>query len=238
MESNILNNSSDSSSNDLSNSINQRPFVPLNQINPKENSNQKENTSSAEEFVSGEEENESRKSQEEIINPKLLYEKLKQKVDISESNMLEAIKKIEEWVKMGEKKRNYKMKSEFEREKEYKLEQQSEIKNKIEELTRNNINEKLINHFNYKISQQDNLYNKYDEMKKEVFEKIQFLKQNLPEIEKKVSQSCENLKNLNKENLALMDKINDLDNEKNINISTNMNKSQSNNNSSLLLNNL
>ena len=37
MESNILNNSSDSSSNDLSNSVNQRPFVPLNQINPKKN---------------------------------------------------------------------------------------------------------------------------------------------------------------------------------------------------------
>ena len=236
-----LNNSSDSS---ISNSASQRPFAPLNKVNSKEISNQKENNpsinaSSVGEYVSYEEEIESKKSIEEVINPKLLYEKLKKDLDVSENNMLEAIKKIEEWVKMGEKKRNYKMKSEFEREKEYKLEEQSEIKNKIEELTKNNINEKLINHFNLKISQQDNLYNKYDEMKKEVFEKIQFLKKNLPEIEKKVAQSSENLKNLNKENLALMDKINDLDNAGDINnnISTNMNKSQSNNNSSVIFNN-
>ena len=54
--------------------------------------------------------------------------------------MLETIKNIEEMVKKGERQRNYKIKSEFEREKEYKLEEQDEIKNKILDLSKNNIN--------------------------------------------------------------------------------------------------
>ena len=99
--------------------------------------------------------------------------------------MIYTIKNIEEMVKNGEKQRNYKMKSEFEREKEYKLEEQSEIKNQIEILAKNNINEKLINNFNVKINQQQELFNKYYELKKDVLKKIDNLKSIIPLLEKK-----------------------------------------------------
>ena len=177
------------------------------------------------------------------INTKLLYEQSKKQLEPYQSKMIYTIKNIEEMVKNGEKQRNYKMKSEFEREKEYKLEEQSDIKNKIEELSKNNINEKLINHFNLKINQQENLYNKYDEMIEEINNKIKILQKALPPLEQKVNQKNKKLKLLNKENLTLMDKINDFENENNFNsnnnnnVSTNMNNSQYGNNSSVILNN-
>jgi hypothetical protein len=65
------------------------------------------------------------------INSKQLYEESKKKLEPYQLKMLYTIKNIEDMVKIGERQRNYKIRSEFEREKEYKLEEQDEIKNKI-----------------------------------------------------------------------------------------------------------
>ena len=89
-----------------------------------------------------------REERELLRKNKELYEESKRKLEPYQFNMLNTIKNIEEMVRTGERQRNYKIKSEFEREKEYKLEEQDELKNKILELSKSNINEKLINHFN------------------------------------------------------------------------------------------
>ena len=149
---------------------------------------------------------------------KNLLENYRKDLALSEFSMKNAISNIEDWVKNNENQRNYKMKSEFEREKEYKLEEQAEIKNQIEQLASNNINERLINHFNNKINQQQELYNKYYEMREEINSKIKFLKETIPELEVKVNQKSEKLKQINKENLKLMEQISQM--EKNANAST------------------
>ena len=168
--------------------------------------------------------------EENIPKKKNLYERYKKDLSLSKFSMNSAIHNIEDWVKNGENQRNYKMKSEFDREKEYKLEEQTEIKNQIDELAKNNINEKLINHFNEKINQQQELYNKYYEMREEVLKKINFLKETIPELEMKVKSKSDKLKELNKENLKLMDQISQIEKK---NQSINLNNSSMNLNTSL-----
>ena len=57
-------------------------------------------------------------SQNELnINSKALYEESKKKLEPYQLKMIETIKNIENMVKTGERQRNYKIKSEFEREK-------------------------------------------------------------------------------------------------------------------------
>ena len=214
------------------------------ELNLENNITQKEITEGANISMQSNEESVSyskNESSELNINSKALYEESKRKLEPYQLNMLETIKNIEEMVKKGERQRNYKIKSEFEREKEYKLEEQDEIKNKIMELSKNNINEKLINHFNIRINQQDELYSQFDEMKSEILNKIDLIRASIPSLEKSVKEKNEKLKNLNKSNLLILDKINELENENNNinhnNISTNMNNSQYGNNSSVILNN-
>ena len=233
----------------------QKPFVGIDNINniindikidgkevvqKEQNSNQVE-----EDQVSLSVESDSNKSNKEINTKKkkkVLYEASKKQLEPFQKNMIITIKNIEEMVKNNEKQRNYKMKSEFEREKECKLEEQSDIKKQIDDISKNNINEKLINHFNIKINQQEDLFSKYDEMKEDIYAKIQLLKKDLPSLEEKVKEKNKILKELNKENIKLKDKINELEyennnyyNNNNNNISTYMNNSQ--NNSSVILNN-
>ena len=214
------------------------------ELNLENNITQKEITEGANISMQSNEESVSyskNESSELNINSKALYEESKRKLEPYQLNMLETIKNIEEMVKKGERQRNYKIKSEFEREKEYKLEEQDEIKNKIMELSKNNINEKLINHFNIRINQQDELYSQFDEMKSEILNKIDLIRASIPSLEKSVKEKNEKLKNLNKNNLLILDKINELEIENNNinhnNISTNMNNSQYGNNSSVILNN-
>ena len=236
----------------------QKPFVGIDNINNINNINnilndikiegkeliyKEQNSNKLEEDqVSLSVESASNKSNQENNNntkkkKKVLYEASKKQLEPYQKNMIITIKNIEEMVKNNEKQRNYKMKSEFEREKECKLEEQSDIKKQIDEISKNNINEKLINHFNIKINQQEDLFNKYDEMKEEIYEKIQLLKKDLPSLEEKVKEKNRIYKELNKENILLKDKINELEyeNNNNNNISTYMNNSQ--NNSSVILNN-
>lgn len=167
---------------------------------------------------------------------KNLLENYRKDLALSEFSMKNAINNIEDWVKNNENQRNYKMKSEFEREKEYKLEEQAEIKNQIEQLASNNINERLINHFNNKINQQQELYNKYYEMREEINSKIKFLKETIPELEVKVNQKSEKLKQINKENLKLMEQISQMEKNQNastININTISNSNINNPNNSM-----
>ena len=215
-------------------------------LNLENNNSQKEITEEENNSISSNEESSSyskKENQELNLKSKALHEESKKKLEPYQLNMLETIKNIEEMVKKGERQRNYKIKSEFEREKEYKLEEQDEIKNKILDLSKNNINEKLINHFNYRINQQEELSNQFDEMKSEILNKIDLIKSAIPSLEKSVKEKNEKLKNLNKNNLLILDKINELENENNNNninhnnVSTNMNNSQYGNNSSVILNN-
>ena len=179
----------------------QKPFVGIDNINniindikidgkevvqKEQNSNQVE-----EDQVSLSVESDSNKSNKEINTKKkkkVLYEASKKQLEPYQKNMIITIKNIEEMVKNNEKQRNYKMKSEFEREKECKLEEQSDIKKQIDDISKNNINEKLINHFNIKINQQEDLFSKYDEMKEDIYAKIQLLKKDLPSLEEKVKE--------------------------------------------------
>ena len=197
----------------------QKPFVGIDNINniindikidgkevvqKEQNSNQVE-----EDQVSLSVESDSNKSNKEINTKKkkkVLYEASKKQLEPYQKNMIITIKNIEEMVKNNEKQRNYKMKSEFEREKECKLEEQSDIKKQIDDISKNNINEKLINHFNIKINQQEDLFSKYDEMKEDIYAKIQLLKKDLPSLEEKVKEKNKILKELNKENIKLKDK--------------------------------
>ena len=240
---------------------NEKPFVNLEDVdkmpiineqenkdlNLENNNSKKEITEEENNSISSNEESSSyskKENQELNMKSKALYEESKKKLEPYQLNMLETIKNIEEMVKKGERQRNYKIKSEFEREKEYKLEEQDEIKNKILDLSKNNINEKLINHFNYRINQQEELSNQFDEMKSEILNKIDLIKSAIPSLEKSVKEKNEKLKNLNKNNLLILEKTNELENENNNNnninhnnVSTNMNNSQYGNNSSVILNN-
>ena len=142
-----------------------------------------------------------------------LYNKYKKDLDLSEFIMRKAINNVDNWVLGVENHRNYKMKSDFDNEKEFKLAEQNEIKNQIEELSNDNANEQLIQYFNNKIAEQQELYNNYNEMNEEILSKIKSLKEMIPSLEVKVKDQNEELKILNKENLKLMDQISKLESE-------------------------
>ena len=66
-----------------------------------------------------------------------MYESNKKDLALSEFTMKSAINNVENWVKNGELKRDIEMKAEFEREKEYKLNEQKEVINQIDLLNKN-----------------------------------------------------------------------------------------------------
>lgn len=144
---------------------------------------------------------------------KLLYDKLKKDLGLSEFAMRKAMSNVENWVLDVESHRNFKMQTDFDKEKEAKLNEQNKIKNEIEELSNDNANEHLISYFNTKIAQQEDLYKKYYEMNEEIKSKINELKSNIPSLEQKVKNHNSQLKKLNKENLKLMDQISKIENE-------------------------
>ena len=142
-----------------------------------------------------------------------LYNKYKKDLDLSRFLMRKAINNVDNWVLGVENQRNYKMKSDFDNEKEFKLAEQNEIKNQIEELSNDNANEQLIQYFNNKISEQQELFNNYNEMNEEIISKIKELKEMIPSLEKNVNKKNDELKKYNKENLKLMDQISKLESE-------------------------
>ena len=194
-------------------------------------------------------ENNSRKNILEKKSINEIYETYKRGLDISNFTMKRAIKSVGKWIMNVENNRNLQMRSDFDEEKEYKLEKQREIQNHIEELSNYYEGENKITYFNEKIRQHKELYLKYTEMKESIEAKIRALKDIIPDLEKKIFLYKIQLKNINKENLKLMGQINHFENEisnkleedlENIyyNIDNRLNDSTSLNNSSLIGNSI
>ena len=194
-------------------------------------------------------ENNSRKNILEKKSINEIYETYKRGLDISNFTMKRAIRSVGKWIMNVENNRNLQMRSDFDEEKEYKLEKQREIQSHIEELSNYYEGENKITYFNEKIRQHKELYLKYTEMKENIEAKIRALKDIIPDLEKKIFLYKIQLRNINKENLKLMGQINHFENElsnkleedlENIyyNIDNRLNDSTSLNNSSLIGNSI
>ena len=194
-------------------------------------------------------ENNSRKNILEKKSINEIYETYKRGLDISNFTMKRAIRSVGKWIMNVENNRNLQMRSDFDEEKEYKLEKQREIQSHIEELSNYYEGENKITYFNEKIRQHKELYLKYTEMKESIEAKIRALKDIIPDLEKKIFLYKIQLRNMNKENLKLMGQINHFENElsnkleedlENIyyNIDNRLNDSTSLNNSSLIGNSI
>ena len=167
-----------------------------------------------------------------------LYEKYKKDLELSQFVMKQAINNVDGWVLDVENHRNYKMEADFNKERDYKMVEQNEIKNQIEELSNNNENELQIQYFNGKISEQQELLDDYNEMNDKILTRIKELKENIPILETTVKEYTDELKKMNKENLKLMDHISIIEREINYHNALMENQNSSNiNNSSSLINN-
>ena len=167
-----------------------------------------------------------------------LYEKYKKDLELSQFVMKQAINNVDGWVLDVENHRNYKMEADFNKERDYKMVEQNEIKNQIEELSNNNENELQIQYFNGKISEQQELLDNYNEMNDKILTRIKELKENIPILETTVKEYTDELKKMNKENLKLMDHISIIEREINYHnvLMENQNSSNINNSSSLINN--
>ena len=128
-------------------------------------------------------ENNSRKNILEKKSINEIYETYKRGLDISNFTMKRAIKSVGKWIMNVENNRNLQMRSDFDEEKEYKLEKQREIQSHIEELSNYYEGENKITYFNEKIRQHKELYLKYTEMKESIEAKIRALKDIIPDLE-------------------------------------------------------
>ena len=117
-----------------------------------------------------------------------LYEKYKKDLELSQFVMKQAINNVDGWVLDVENHRNYKMEADFNKERDYKMVEQNEIKNQIEELSNNNENELQIQYFNGKISEQQELLDNYNEMNDKILTRIKELKENIPILESTVKE--------------------------------------------------
>jgi len=193
--------------------------------------------SQKEEKKENKEKNNKEDPKEEKKKVRPLYDKYKRDLDLSQFIMKQAINNVDGWVIDVENHRNYKMESEFNKEKDYKLVEQNAIRNQIEELSNNNENEIQIQYFNSKISQQQDLFDNYNDMNEKILERIKELKENIPILESTVKEYTEELKKMNKENLKLMDHISIIEREINYHNLLLENQSSSNINNSSSINN-
>ena len=155
-------------------------------------------------------------SRKNIFEPrdiKDLYSSYKRDLSLSNFTVKRAIKNVGQWIMNVENNRNLQIRSDFDEEKEYKLEKQKEIQNHIEELSHHYQNENKITYFNNKIKQHKELFKNYSEIKDKIDEKLKMLKNIVPELEKKIFDYKIQLRKMNKENLKLMGQINKFENE-------------------------
>ena len=155
-------------------------------------------------------------SSKNIFEPrdiKDLYSSYKRDLSLSNFTLKRAIKNVGQWIMNVENNRNLQIRSDFDEEKEYKLEKQKEIQNHIEELSNHYQNENKITYFNNKIKQHKELFKNYSEIKDKIDEKLKMLKNIVPELEKKIFDYKIQLRKMNKENLKLMGQINKFENE-------------------------
>ena len=142
-----------------------------------------------------------------------LYASYKRDLGISHFNMKRAIQNVGQWIINVENNRNLQMRSDFDEEKEFKLKKQKEIQSHIEELSQYYNGEIKITYFNDKIRSHKELCKKYDEIKDKINDKIRNIKSILPELENKIINIKIQMKKLNKENLKLMEQVNNFENE-------------------------
>ena len=142
-----------------------------------------------------------------------LYASYKRDLGISHFNMKRAIQSVGQWIINVENNRNLQMRSDFDEEKEFKLKKQKEIQSHIEELSHYYNGENKITYFNDKIRSHKELCKKYDEIKDKINDKIRNIKSILPELENKIINIKIQMKKLNKENLKLMEQVNNFENE-------------------------
>ena len=142
-----------------------------------------------------------------------LYASYKRDLGISHFNMKRAIQSVGQWIINVENNRNLQMRSDFDEEKEFKLKKQKEIQSHIEELSQYYNGEIKITYFNDKIRSHKELCKKYDEIKDKINDKIRNIKSILPELENKIINIKIQMKKLNKENLKLMEQVNNFENE-------------------------
>ena len=155
-------------------------------------------------------------SRKNIFQPrdiKDLYSSYKRDLSLSNFTVKRAIKNVGQWIMNVENNRNLQIRSDFDEEKEYKLEKQKEIQNHIEELSNHYQNENKITYFNNKIKQHKELFKNYSEIKDKIDEKLKMLKNIVPELEKKIFDYKIQLRKMNKENLKLMGQVNKFENE-------------------------
>ena len=155
-------------------------------------------------------------SRKNIFEPrdiKDLYSSYKRDLSLSNFTLKRAIKNVGQWIMNVENNRNLQIRSDFDEEKEYKLEKQKEIQNHIEELSHHYQNENKITYFNNKIKQHKELFKNYSEIKDKIDEKLKMLKNIVPELEKKIFDYKIQLRKMNKENLKLMGQVNKFENE-------------------------
>ena len=155
-------------------------------------------------------------SRKNIFEPrdiKDLYSSYKRDLSLSNFTVKRAIKNVGQWIMNVENNRNLQIRSDFDEEKEYKLEKQKEIQNHIEELSNHYQNENKITYFNNKIKQHKELFKNYSEIKDKIDEKLKMLKNIVPELEKKIFDYKIQLRKMNKENLKLMGQVNKFENE-------------------------
>ena len=142
-----------------------------------------------------------------------LYDSYKRDLGLSHFTMKRAIKNVGQWIMNAENNRNLQMRSDFDEEKEFKLEKQKEIQNHMDELSKYYQGENKITYFNKKIRHHKDLLLKYMEIKDKIDEKIKMMNDIIPDLEKKIFGYKMQLKNLNKENLKLMEQVNIFENE-------------------------
>ena len=145
-----------------------------------------------------------------VLDP---YSSYKRDLGLSSFTMKRAIKNVGEWIVNAENNRNLQMRSDFDEEKEFKLEKQKEIQKHIEELSHYYEGENKITYFNNKIRQHQELCGKYMEIKDKIDVKLRIMKDIIPKLEKKILGYKIQLKKLNKENLKLMEQVNTFENE-------------------------
>ena len=142
-----------------------------------------------------------------------MYSSYKRDLGLSKFTVKRAIKSVGEWIMTVDNNRKIQIRSDFDEEKEYKLEKQKEIQSHIEELSNDYENEKKITYFNEKINQHKELLSKYSEIKNKIDAKIKIMKEMIPELEKKILGYKIELRRTNKENLKLMEQINKIEND-------------------------
>ena len=129
---------------------------------------------------------------------------------ISSYEINRVLRKLDYIVSEKEKHRNYKLISDFNRER-YNLEnEQLKIRSQIENISHINSNEKFINQIKDEKNKQQELFNKYYKMNTEAITKINKPKDIKPILEEKINKKTTKLKAINHNNLQLMNELQEL----------------------------